>query len=56
MSGQGETFIYSGDSIPIGGRPGDVLLKIQASNYYTAWRDFTHVFDNYDVTFDEGEY
>jgi hypothetical protein len=51
-----ESFVYSAENVPIGGRPGDVLLKIQGSNYYTAWRSFDHVFEHYDVILDDGEY
>jgi hypothetical protein len=48
--------IYSGPEVPIGGNPGEVLVKIQGSNYYTAWRDLSFVLDQYDVTLDDGEY
>jgi hypothetical protein len=56
MSHRTETFTYSAENVPIGGRPGDVLLKIQGAHYYTAWRDFTYVFEKYDVVLDDGEY
>ena len=56
MSHRTETFNYSGSEVPVGGIPGDVLLKIQGSNYYTAWRDFTYVFETYSVVLDDGEY
>lgn len=51
-----EGFVYSGPDVPIGGRPGDVLVKVQGSNYYTAWRDLTYVYENYDIVLDDGEY
>jgi|GEM_PF-3406394 len=51
-----ESFIYSRENVPVGGMPGDILLKINAANYYTAWRDFTYVFETYDVVLDDGEY
>jgi hypothetical protein len=56
MSHRTESFVYSAENVPIGGQPGDVLVKVQAPNYYTAWRDFTHVFETYDVVLDDGEY
>jgi|688.fasta_scaffold16206_2 hypothetical protein len=56
MTHRNEPFIYSGNSVPVGGQPGDVLLKVQGANYYTAWRDFTYVFETYDVVLDDGEY
>jgi hypothetical protein len=49
-------FVYSAENVPIGGQPGEVLLKVQGANYYTAWRDLTYVFDTYDVVLDDGEY
>jgi hypothetical protein len=51
-----ESFNYSAEYIPIGGVPGDILVKIQSANYYTAWRDLTYVFEYYDVVLDDGEY
>lgn len=56
MTHKPESFIYSGERVPVGGEPGDVLLKVAGSNYYTAWRDFTYVFETYDVVLDDGEY
>lgn len=56
MTHKAEPFIYSGDRIPVGGEPGDVLLKVNPPNYYTAWRDLTYVFETYDVVLDDGEY
>lgn len=49
-------FVYSGDKLPVGGQPGDTLVKVEHGNYYTAWRDFTYVFETYDVVLDDGEY
>ena len=51
-----ESFVYSGDKIPIGGTPGDALIKVGGPHYYTAWRDLTYVFETYDVVLDDGEY
>lgn len=56
MTHKAESFIYSGERVPVGGEPGEVLTKIAGSNYYTAWRDFTYVFETYDVVLDDGEY
>jgi len=56
MSTKNDRFVYSGDKIPLGGEPGDALIKVGGPHYYTAWRDFTHVFETYDVVFDDGEY
>ena len=56
MSHRTESFVYSAENVPIGGRPGDVLIKLQNANFYTAWRDFTYVFETYDVVLDDGEY
>lgn len=56
MTHRSEPFIYNGDKIPVGGEPGDVLLKVNAPNFYTAWRDLTYVFETYDVVLDDGEY
>jgi len=56
MSEYLEPFNYNGEKIPKGGRPGDVLVKIAAANFYDAWRSMTTVFETYDVVFDEGEY
>jgi hypothetical protein len=56
MSHRTESFVYSAENVPIGGQPGDVLVKLQNANYYIAWRDFTHVFETYDVVLDDGEY
>lgn len=56
MTHRNENFVYSGENVPIGGRPGDVLIKVQAANYYMAWRDLTYIFETYDVVLDDGEY
>jgi hypothetical protein len=34
-----DRFIYSGPEVPIGGTVGQILTKVGAPNYYTAWRD-----------------
>jgi hypothetical protein len=56
MTYRPESFVYSAEKVPIGGNPGDVLTKVGAPHYYTAWRDFTYVFETYDVILDDGEY
>jgi len=56
MTHRAEPFIYSAERVPVGGEVGDVLLKVGSPNYYTAWRDFTYVFETYDVVLDDGEY
>lgn len=56
MPHQREVLYYSGENVPIGGVPGDVLVKLQNANYYMAWRDLGYVFDHYDVVLDDGEY
>lgn len=56
MPQRDSTFNYSGAEIPPGGTTGDVLVKIAAANYYTAWRNLTEVFNTYDTVFDDGEY
>lgn len=56
MSHRIDTFVYSAENVPIGGKPGDVLVKLQNANYYTAWRDVTTVFETYDIVLDDGEY
>jgi hypothetical protein len=57
-------FYYAGDKVPIGGAEGEVLVKIAAPHYYTAWRKVEEVIDQQqladiisdDMTIDEGEY
>lgn len=56
MTQRSESFVYSAENVPVGGVSGDVLTKIGGPNYYTAWRNFTYIFDTYDVTLDDGEY
>lgn len=56
MSHRPESFVYAAENVPIGGKTGDILVKVQNANYYTAWRDLTHVFETTDVIIDEGEY
>ena len=56
MTGRTETFIYNKENLPVGGSPGDVLLKVAPPNFYSGWSDLTYVFENFDVVFDEGEY
>jgi len=56
MSERSYSFVYSAENVPIGGQSGDVLVKIQGANYYTAWRDLSYVFEYYDVVLDDGEY
>ena len=56
MITKNDRFVYSAENVPIGGEPGDVLVKVQGANYYTAWRDLTHVFATYDIILDDGEY
>jgi thiamine biosynthesis protein ThiC len=51
-----EPLIYNGDKIPVGGVPGDVLMKAAGANYYTSWQDLTHIFQEYDVVLDDGEF
>jgi len=51
-----ESFVYNGDKVPVGGEPGTVLMKSGSPNYYTAWRTLSHIFSDYDVVLDEGEY
>jgi len=51
-----ESFVYNGDKVPVGGVPGDVLMKTGSADFYTAWRTLTHIFSDYDVVLDEGEY
>jgi len=41
MTNRPETFIYSAENVPIGGNVGDILTKVGAPNYYTAWRAHT---------------
>ena len=48
MATRPESFIYSAENVPVGGIPGDVLTKVGAPNYYTAWR--TPVLDDSGVT------
>jgi len=40
------TFVYSGDAVPIGGTVGQVLTKVGAPNYYTAWRSLAPDFSS----------
>lgn len=56
MAHRPQNFVYSAENVPIGGTPGDVLVKVQSANYYTAWRDLTDVFEVYDIVLDDGEY
>jgi len=56
MSDRTYRFVYSAENVPTGGLPGDVLVKVQSPNYYTAWRDLSYVFEYYDVVLDDGEY
>lgn len=57
-------FIYSGDKVPIGGIPGQILAKIASPHYYTGWRTIEDLIDQEqlasiiadDLTIDEGEY
>lgn len=51
-----ESLIYNGQNIPVGGVPGDVLMKTAGANYYTKWDTLTHIFEYYDVVLDDGEY
>jgi len=51
-----ESFVYNGDKVPVGGEPGTVLMKSGSADYYTAWRTLSHIFSDYDVVLDEGEY
>lgn len=51
-----EALIYNGENVPVGGVPGDVLMKTAAANYYTKWQTLTHIFQEYDVVLDDGEY
>jgi hypothetical protein len=56
MATKNERFTYNAEKIPLGGEPGDALVKVGSPNYYTAWRDFTYIFETYDVVLDDGEY
>lgn len=57
-------FFYSGDKVPIGGAVGEVLAKVGAPHYYTAWRTVEELVDQEglasiiadNMTIDEGEY
>lgn len=51
-----EPLIYNGEKIPVGGLPGYVLMKTAGANYYTRWQHLTHIFQEYEVTLDDGEY
>ncbi|CAB5223237.1 hypothetical protein UFOVP383_9 [uncultured Caudovirales phage] len=51
-----DRFNYSGVEVPPGGLPFQLLVKIAAANYYTAWRDIGEMADAADTVFDEGEY
>lgn len=57
-------FVYAGDKIPIGGTPGQILTKIKAPHYYTAWRTIEDLIDQQalaeiiadNLVIDDGEY
>lgn len=49
-----QTFVYSAENVPVGGKPGDVLVKVSSPNYYTAWRSLPQVFDEYEIVLDDG--
>lgn len=57
-------FFYAGDKVPIGGTEKQVLTKVAAPNYYTAWRTIEELIDQQalasiiadDLVIDEGEY
>jgi hypothetical protein len=51
-----DRFNYSGVEVPPGGSPFQLLVKIAAANYYTAWRDIGEMADAANAVFDEGEY
>jgi hypothetical protein len=51
-----DRFNYSGVEVPPGGLPLQLLVKIAAANYYTAWRDIGEIADAANAVFDEGEY
>lgn len=59
-----EKFFYAGDKVPIGGSVGEVLAKVGAPHYYTAWRTIEQLINQEqlasiiadDLTIDEGSY
>lgn len=51
-----DLLVYSGPEVPLGGFPGEVLLKTGDANYYSGWRSLTDVFQRYDIVLDDGEY
>jgi hypothetical protein len=51
-----DRFNYSGVEVPPGGLPFQLLVKIAAANYYTAWRDLGEMANESNAIFDEGEY
>jgi hypothetical protein len=50
------SFKYNRDKLPPGGVEGELLVKINAADYYLQYKSLTEIFAEYEFEIDEGEY